>query len=357
MRGAALRSVKPFWIASGAPTIAKVSDNVADTWSMKKLLIISGLILCFPSTASAFVPPQSSFDPGLTADMVMGKQVCTDGVCLTVEPQDQIQAHNGVRVGFPDQAPNGPSTLHFQSNLGYFFTTDYQSIGFGTGICETIYDPLRYGGTSGSAPNCSLVPGTMLSFTIYKRHEFNGNFYATISTGFYQDSNGVLHTRQQPSGVYGYDPAKNVPDCNPSGTRGEWMTLYPGLRGTGYIVNEATAPAGFAEACHLLTAAQAAVEVASYTDETITTPTTVAPSIAVAKVQSCPALTYRGKRVGVTSTGATCTTARTVLAKFVGSKYEAPGWVCVQLRVGTARVASCGTPGKSSKRVVGRWRV
>lgn len=75
-----------------------------------------------------------------------------------------------------------------------------------------------------------------------------------------------------------------------------------------------------------------------------------------AKSAACAPITVARKRIAVTSTGLGCTGARNMLAKFMRTGAEPDGWVCTKLAVGKARSASCGTPSRAAKRVVGRWR-
>lgn len=83
-----------------------------------------------------------------------------------------------------------------------------------------------------------------------------------------------------------------------------------------------------------------------------TEPAATAPVKAV----TCTPITVARKHVTVTSTGVACASGRNILAKYMKSGAEPKGWVCTRLAVGKARTASCGTPSKSAKRIVGRWR-
>jgi hypothetical protein len=77
-----------------------------------------------------------------------------------------------------------------------------------------------------------------------------------------------------------------------------------------------------------------------------TQPVAAAPT--AAKLQSCAAVTVT-KRVAVTSLGLSCTNARNILARFLRSKQQAPGWVCRKM----LQAASCGN---GAKKITGRWR-
>jgi len=76
-----------------------------------------------------------------------------------------------------------------------------------------------------------------------------------------------------------------------------------------------------------------------------------------AKAVTCAAITVAKKRVAVTSAGLQCSSARNVLARFMRNGTEPAGWVCSRLSSGKARSATCGTPARAAKRIVGRWRV
>lgn len=88
-----------------------------------------------------------------------------------------------------------------------------------------------------------------------------------------------------------------------------------------------------------------------------TTGTTPPVESTPAKAQTCAPINYAGRRVAVRSTGQQCGTARNILARFMRRGIEPRGWVCTRLAVGRARSATCGTPARSAKRIVGRWRV
>lgn len=303
---------------------------------MKRILLAAALLLTCPASSHA------ALEDGLKRDMLGSRQACTSaGRCFDIATADQVNATWGMRRGWPDQSSDYTSTL--LSLAGERF--------FGTSRCSSISDPMRYGYTVPGS--CVAVPGTNSIWLVYKRHPFNGNAYATLTFVLYHAHDGTVHDWIAPPSAT-YDAAKDGPDCNPTGTMSQWMHLYPGLRGTGYTV-VAGAPAGFAEACNLLTDEQAAQVVATQATEDSTQNPTTNPTAAA----TCASITYRRKRVAVESYTVRCTVARTIMARYLTRGIEPRGWVCVQARAGSMRTSACGRPATSrarAVRVTGRWR-
>jgi hypothetical protein len=302
---------------------------------MKRILLAAALLLTCPASASA------ALEDGLTTDMLGARQACTSaGQCFVLETRDQVNASWGMRRGYPDQAPDYQSTL-LRLGADYFY---------GSSRCSSVSDPMRYGF---SVPgSCVAVPGTNSIWIVYKRHEFNANAYATLTFVLYHSADGVHDWIAAPSATY--DAAKNAADCNPTGTMSHYMELYPGLPGTGYVAS-AAAPQGFIDACRLLTREQAAQVVA--TNPTVNPPTI--PTTNPTTAATCAPLTYRRKRVVVASYSVRCTTARTIMARYLTRGIEPRGWVCVQARAGRMRTSACGRPARSrarAVRVTARWR-
>lgn len=75
------------------------------------------------------------------------------------------------------------------------------------------------------------------------------------------------------------------------------------------------------------------------------------------KAKTCASIKYGRKRIMVKSTGLQCGSARNIIVRFMRNGTEPRGWVCSKLASGRMRSATCGTPARSAKRIVGRWRV
>lgn len=151
-----------------------------------------------------------------------------------------------------------------------------------------------------------------------------------------------------PNQITFHDETLNTPDCDPNGENRLWIN-YNEDRG---VSVKWDAPHEFAAAC-------------GYTMDPMPGTTPPDPTVAdpkpvvaePAKPQSCVAIVVAKKRVAVTSTGQECSSARNILARFMRSGAEPRGWVCTRLAAGRSRSATCGTPSKAAKRIVGRWRV
>lgn len=194
---------------------------------------------------------------------------------------------------------------------------------------------------------CTVVQGMVATWYATRAHQYRqkGPWMTAVLTRFYAgSSNEVIFT--EPKDQFVERPELNTPDCNPSGENRKWFLtpLVGGVNEISMLPNH-NAPDDFVAGCGGKRQGEATTE---GDDQK---PASAAP----AKVKSCAPIAHGKKRVAVTSLGMQCGPARNVLARYMRRGIEPRGWVCARLGVGKVRAASCGTPGRSAKRVVGRW--
>lgn len=139
-------------------------------------------------------------------------------------------------------------------------------------------------------------------------------------------------------------PQFDTPDCNPTGDNERWFTSPPDAAGVTHIGMKPSvyAPDDFAAMCG---------------GRESTPPPALVVADPPAKAATCAPIAVGKRKAAVTSLGLACASARNVLARFIRSGVEPRGWVCSRLSAGKLRSASCGTPGRAAKRIVGRWRL
>lgn len=288
---------------------------------MKTLLAVA-LLLALPAAAHAgapVVPP-------------LGASVCAaDGICMTLEATDAVKLSRTDNLAMSLTGPPGP----VQTPAG--------AITWDRAPCTSIVKPWA----PPVAGACTEISCTLGEWELSRFHAYRTSepyLRATVRRCYpARDDLPVI-----PAAAPDYLEHRlqfDTPDCNPTGDNEGWVVPWgPGPHG---FAAAQSAPDEFAIACALPRIGTTAGE------GTSGTPPTPAPP---AKAETCAPIVVAKKHVAVTSVGQACFGARNILAKFMRTGAEPAGWVCSRLAVGHARVASCGTPSKAAKKIVGRWR-
>ncbi len=273
---------------------------------MKHLPLVIMIMLAIVPSAFADPPP---IDPATTA-------CASDGACYPIG--DKVSASWGLSFG-----PTRTDGLLFDG-ASYGRKRDL--------TCASIFVyPLV-------APpgSCSVVPGTLAIYIGSLHHEWSKRTFAALTVVHYVHAGVADWTAPT---IDSYHPELNAPDCNPTGSYAEYLEVYPGLSGTGYI-GTPDAPQGFKDACHLLTAEEAAASVAAHQAAQLLRdygPAGVERTCAPVK----------GKFIR--TVGAYCAPARDVIVRFLRGAAPGRGFVCRKM----PKAATCSRAG--GRRVTARW--
>lgn len=282
-----------------------------------KIILAAALLLCCPaaSLAAPVVPPVGDAAGGYTLE--------------ATDTWSQIGLR-GSNTSLPFDVTNG------------VVRTPYNVLQWGSAGCSAVNLP----GAPQIGGACTLVPGQIATWRAQRFHRYRKTqpyLDVTLARFYAADGPGVL--------VFGTDvatvrPELDTPDCNMTGDNPGWVVPWgPGPAGLGAGPD---APDDFAAACGLPRPTSS-----DPTENPPTIPTTNPTAAA-----TCAPITYSRRRVKVTARSASCTSARTIMVRYLTRGIEPRGWVCVQTRLGRSRAASCGRPGRSASgpRIAATWR-